>query len=187
MKACTACAETKPLTDFYKKGGRCKPCERAVQEVYRKENWKRIRAQQKESYWADPATARAKKRADHEKHRESRNAVRRGRERTEEEKRAESERIYYWKYGMTYADRDAMLAAQGGVCALCGTDEPGGRGWCTDHDHSCCPGRSNSCGECIRGILCFGCNTALGNFKDDPVLLQRAIEYVQQHKKEKVA
>lgn len=33
-----------------------------------------------------------------------------------------------------------------------------------DHDHSCCPG-ATSCGECIRGILCGGCNTAFGRLE----------------------
>lgn len=30
----------------------------------------------------------------------------------------------------------------------------------------------------VRGILCGNCNTGLGHFKDSPMLLQRAIEYL---------
>jgi len=30
-----------------------------------------------------------------------------------------------------------------------------------DHDHACCPG-DWTCGKCVRGALCVGCNTRLG-------------------------
>lgn len=82
------------------------------------------------------------------------------------------------RYGISLDERDAMLAAQGGVCAICGTAEPPGRGWCTDHDRSCCPG-DKSCGECIRGILCCNCNCAIGQFFDDVGRMTSAINYIQ--------
>lgn len=47
-----------------------------------------------------------------------------------------------------------------------------------DHDHSCCPGNARSCGNCVRGSLCGPCNHGLGYFRDDPVRLQAAIEYL---------
>lgn len=62
-------------------------------------------------------------------------------------------------------------------CPIClrSTDEVSGLGgkyvgpWCADHDHST---------KKFRGWLCHDCNRALGNFKDNVVLLQRAINYL---------
>ena len=80
-------------------------------------------------------------------------------------------------HGLTIEQFDALLAAQGGVCAICKTDKPGGRGgFHIDHDHSCCP-RSKSCGKCVRGLLCNNCNVGRGAFKDDPDLIKAALEY----------
>ncbi|MFC4114136.1 endonuclease domain-containing protein [Nonomuraea zeae] len=46
-----------------------------------------------------------------------------------------------------------------------------------DHDHSCCPG-PRSCGQCIRGVLCMSCNTALGHVKDDAGRLEALANYL---------
>lgn len=82
------------------------------------------------------------------------------------------------RYGLTPEQFAAMLGGQGGRCAICGTAEPGGQGWHVDHDHACCNTRKQSCGECTRGILCTRCNIGLGNFRDDPVTIQAALNYV---------
>lgn len=84
------------------------------------------------------------------------------------------------KYKLTIEKYDALLAAQGGRCAICLTDvprDPRTDRLHVDHDHACCPGKT-SCGKCIRGLLCHACNTALGNFSDDPARLQRALIYL---------
>lgn len=47
-----------------------------------------------------------------------------------------------------------------------------------DHDHSCCPGEQ-SCGKCVRGILCRSCNTALGYAKDSIETLGGMIAYLK--------
>lgn len=60
----------------------------------------------------------------------------------------------------------ALLEIQGYACAMCqGSFEEGQRIF-ADHDHTCCPKQvkatAKTCGKCVRGLLCFGCNTAVG-------------------------
>lgn len=47
-----------------------------------------------------------------------------------------------------------------------------------DHDHSCCPGR-RSCGKCFRGVLCAGCNLALGHAGDSVERLEKLAAYLR--------
>lgn len=91
-------------------------------------------------------------------------------------KSCEVERISVWKHGMTSLEKHELAMAQGG-CAICGTLEPGERGWALDHDRRCCPG-DRSCELCRRGVLCAGCNRAMGYAGDDPVRLQRMADYL---------
>lgn len=73
-------------------------------------------------------------------------------------------------YGITPEDFDAMLAAQGGCCAICGTDTPRGRGrFHVDHCHT--TGR-------VRGLLCTLCNTSLHRAELDG-WLERAAAYLK--------
>jgi hypothetical protein len=75
------------------------------------------------------------------------------------------------RYGLTLDDYKTMLAAQGGVCAIC--REPSTSAWGSlhvDHDHD--TGR-------VRGLLCEACNVGLGNFKDDPARLRAAAVYLE--------
>lgn len=85
--------------------------------------------------------------------------------------RAKERRRTLRKYGITEADWDRMIAAQRSRCAICRTDKPGGKDerWHIDHDHE--SGR-------VRGLLCHGCNTSLGHFRDDPNILVAALHYL---------
>ncbi len=76
------------------------------------------------------------------------------------------------RYGVNL---DALLAAQNGLCANPACDAPATD---VDHDHLCCPTRAESCGECVRGILCGGCNRALGSVNDDVLRLYGLIEFL---------
>lgn len=46
-----------------------------------------------------------------------------------------------------------------------------------DHDHQCCPG-TNSCGLCVRGLICESCNLAAGMIQDDPVRARSLAAYL---------
>ena len=59
-------------------------------------------------------------------------------------------------YGLTLADYGRMLAAQGGRCALCGSEPRPGENLHVDHDHET---------GAVRALLCRKCNTALGWFE----------------------
>lgn len=81
-------------------------------------------------------------------------------------------------YGITYPAYLSMKRGQGGVCAICKEEETGvhRRGsveipldLAVDHCHET--------GE-VRGLLCHKCNKGLGLFKDNPVLLKAAQDYL---------
>lgn len=76
------------------------------------------------------------------------------------------------QYGLLPGEWDAMLAAQGSRCAICGDAEPGGKynTWHTDHDHDT---------GLTRGLLCHNCNVGIGHFRDRPDIMAAAIQYLQ--------
>lgn len=70
------------------------------------------------------------------------------------------------RYGVGEKEFQELLAEQGGVCAICRRPDPEH----LDHDHRT---------GWVRGILCFNCNGGLGQFKDNPDVLARAITYLR--------
>jgi len=82
-----------------------------------------------------------------------------------------------WKYRLTSDQITTMLDRQGGKCPICEIvlDK-----YHVDHDHLCCPGKT-SCGECVRGLLCYRCNIALGWINDSVQSLNSAITYLTRH------
>jgi hypothetical protein len=80
------------------------------------------------------------------------------------------------KYG---TDGREQFAAQGGKCAICGTE------LITDTPRSAHIeaklGVLDHCHESgvVRGWLCALCNVALGRFKDSPELLRKAADYLE--------
>lgn len=156
FKTCSRCREPKPLGDFNvspkSNDGRqcyCKPCASEINRAYRIEHADRLAARSKEL---------RRQRADDDPLHRTRNNLR-------------------FFFRLTLEDYERKLLAQDGGCAVCG-EPPRGKRHAVDHDRSCCPG-NRSCGKCVRGLLCIGCNNGTG-LKDDPVLLLRRADYVEQ-------
>lgn len=84
-------------------------------------------------------------------------------------------------YNISVADYDAMLTAQGGVCAVCGNRCSSGKALAVDHDHACCPESGKSCGKCVRGLLCAKCNTGIGHLRDSADALRAAADYLDNY------
>jgi hypothetical protein len=81
------------------------------------------------------------------------------------------------KYGLTPEAWESLFETQGRCCAICQTTES--HRWSVDHDHSCCPD-TKTCGQCIRGILCFQCNLrmrALDEWSDEELLRAQAYKH----------
>lgn len=76
-------------------------------------------------------------------------------------------------HGISLETFEEMSAAQQGLCAICHKPELSRHGHLNvDHDHQ--TGK-------IRGLLCNGCNGALGLVFDDPAILRAMIRYLEQH------
>lgn len=78
------------------------------------------------------------------------------------------------RYGLTLQEWTDLAEEQGRRCAVCRRHEHviGAKGLVVDHCHV--TGR-------VRGLLCSGCNAALGLMRDDETVLRAAIDYLAQH------
>ncbi|WP_246103429.1 endonuclease VII domain-containing protein [Streptomyces piniterrae] len=70
------------------------------------------------------------------------------------------------RHGIGEAERDATIKERRGSCSI----RPESDALHVDHDHK--TGK-------VRGVRCFSCNAALGQFKDRPDVLRRTAEYVE--------
>jgi hypothetical protein len=77
-------------------------------------------------------------------------------------------------YGITPEQYSGMLAAQGGRCAVCRSDQWPGKGSSPHVDHDHATGK-------VRALLCTNCNNGLGSFGDDPARLRAAAAYLEAH------
>jgi hypothetical protein len=166
-KRCKVCGEVKPLDEFYKaagcvdgRRGECRSCfqAKAVARAEANPELRRI-ARERTRAWVEANAERKKQR--------NRDYAASGR-------KAPADRKSHLKrnFGLTLDDYDRMLEEQGGGCAICG-DPPGQTALHVDHCHET---------GVVRGLLCFRCNSALGNLRDDPDIITLALVYVTRHR-----
>lgn len=102
---------------------------------------------------------------------------------------AEEVRFSHWinnKYNGHISSNDYydMIEKYGDKCQICGTKDKNrpniekkkgyapAKRWNIEHQHS--PYK-------IRGLTCFRCNWGIGNFRDDPKIMEKAIKYLQEN------
>ena len=81
------------------------------------------------------------------------------------------------RYGISRQQYTEMYIKQNGKCAICNSINPnsgaakdGSKSFCVDHCHT--TGK-------VRGLLCFKCNSGIGNFIDNIENLKSAINYLE--------
>ena len=161
MKTCRKCGKEKPLGDFYRMAGmrdghrnECKRCNLDAKAARHRAN-------------PEPARERVKKWA---RDNPERVAARQAEYRANGRKAAIDRRYQLKrKYGITPEEYDRLLAEQDGRCAICRRRPRDDISLHVDHDHE--TGR-------IRGLLCFRCNNALGDFEDDHDRLYAALRHL---------
>lgn len=158
-RQCLSCDEWKPLSEFYRnatgKDGitrRCRECLRAKQRRYNVDNKEKIAR----------SGAKYRRRLEEEGVQPPKRRSRKGKP-TRWQDRIQS------RYGLSVAEYESLLAAQGGVCAICKA-EPGAERR-LDVDHNWKTG-------VVRGLLCRSCNTGIGLFRENQESLIAAIQYL---------
>ena len=74
------------------------------------------------------------------------------------------------KYGITLAQKEQMVTAQNGCCAICDKPLSGYKNSHVDHDHN--TGK-------VRAILCNKCNLGIGHLNDSVYIVDRALTYLK--------
>ena len=94
---------------------------------------------------------------------------------TKERKRYEASYKLKSRYGIDMDTYNKMFLTQNGCCAICMRHQVDLKTrLAVDHNHIT--------GE-VRGLLCMICNTAIGKFSDNVDMLRKAIEYLENEKR----
>lgn len=149
MKTCNRCKQTKSLSEFYKRPDRGK---NSVRSICKDCSKKHLDSILDIPYSELPPDKKEKRRQIYRKSWLKR------------------------KYGMAVEDYEKMFQKQNGRCAICGSENSGGKHssetFMVDHCHK---------SEKVRGLLCNRCNLAIGVLSDDTWLIEKILQYVKAH------
>lgn len=81
---------------------------------------------------------------------------------------------YRRNFNITLEEYNRMLSLQNNCCAICGIHETSAPRQKLFVDHCHRTGK-------VRELLCSWCNIAIGNLREDPTIIYKAIEYVEKH------
>jgi hypothetical protein len=76
-------------------------------------------------------------------------------------------------YGISLEDYNLMTEQQHGLCYVCNNPPKGGKRLAIDHCHT----TGN-----VRRLLCTNCNTVLGLVNEDILIMNKLINYIEEHK-----
>jgi hypothetical protein len=199
IQECSLCAKVKPFSEFSgdKKRiggirGACKECRAGYRRSWSGQRLVRLREDARAEMGTTQTCVRCEKvkpLCDFPAHPTSRTGVSKkcreciARDATKEVKLTavpgyRHDRTLRRSYGIGREEYLTILEAQGGVCAICRKPERRkiARGkptnLCVDHNH-----RTGK----IRGLLCAGCNAAIGHLNDDIAVVVALIDYLKMH------
>lgn len=87
-----------------------------------------------------------------------------------------------WRYSIPVSQLKRMFDPENYSCSNVGCTET--TNLHIDHSHVCCPdgkfqrSHKKSCGDCVRGWLCKGCNNSLGFLQENPRRIQGLLVYL---------
>jgi hypothetical protein len=200
-KHCNGCGKDKPASEFGKNGTRLRSkCNTCISEYNRKWYIKEDYTQKEYSYRPVPSDPenlvctkcdREQPRSefyDQKNRRDGKFLWCKGCERIravirydslDKKEALKQKRIWFLQkeYGITLEEYEQLEEEQNGLCAVCGKPNIRNHFLCVDHDHKT---------KRIRGLLCHRCNRSVGFAQDDPEILRKLADYIEQANKTQV-
>lgn len=170
LKYCPKCEQDLPLADFASNPSRhdklASHCRVCCRKLY-KEN-RAARLQAKKEFWRKNKEVLTQKKAAF--YQKTKDSVRLKRGSLEYRKKEREQRLFR-EHGVTAEEVTKMQSDQNNSCGICKNSFDGeSYKMCTDHCHIT---------GIVRGLLCGGCNSGIGYFRDNINTLEAAIAYLR--------